>query len=397
MMSVTVLVVEDEPAILELVAVNLELAGYAVLRAASAEEALSMPEPEVLVRIEGRAGRLTLNRPKALNALTLSMVREIWAAMHDWKDDPAIALVILDGTGDRALCAGGDVLSLYESRTQGSALARTFWREEYRLNALIHRYPKPFVAIMDGIVMGGGIGLSAHAQGGGRIVTDRSMLAMPETGIGLIPDVGGTWLLGRAIGELGIYLGLTGARMKGSDAIQAGFADVHIRHGERTALVAALVDPEGLPVADIIDEAADATPVPPSPLMALKPEIDRCFGKPTVEAILAELQTTTAEWAIKARNDLLQKSPLALKASLSAMRRAPDLGSLEAALDVEFRLCTHLFEAGEFPEGVRALLVDKDKSPKWRPPSLDDVTDAMVEALFAKLPPSDEPGLTPAG
>ncbi len=159
------------------------------------------PEPEVLIRIEGRAGRLTLNRPKALNALTLRMVRDIWAALLAWRDDPAVALVILDGTGDRALCAGGDVLSLYESRTRGSGLARTFWREEYRLNALIHRYPKPFVAIMDGIVMGGGIGLSAHAQGGGRVVTDRSMLAMPETGIGLIPDVGGTWLLGSTSGS----------------------------------------------------------------------------------------------------------------------------------------------------------------------------------------------------
>jgi enoyl-CoA hydratase len=352
-------------------------------------------EPEVLIRIEGRAGRLTLNRPKALNALTLGMVREIWSALLAWRDDPAVALVILDGTGDRALCAGGDVLSLYESRTQGSGLARTFWREEYRLNALIHRYPKPFVAIMDGIVMGGGIGLSAHAQGGGRVVTDRSMLAMPETGIGLIPDVGGTWLLGRAIGQLGIYLGLTGARMNGSDAIQAGFADIHIPHQRRASLVAALTDADGEAVSEILDEVADAAPVPASPLMALRPEIDRCFAKPSVEAILAELQTTTADWAMKTRADLLQKSPLALKASLAAMRRAPGLGSLEAALDVEFRLCTHLFEAGEFPEGVRALLVDKDKSPKWRPSRIEDVTDDMVEALFDHLLASEEPGLTP--
>jgi enoyl-CoA hydratase len=352
-------------------------------------------EPEVLIRIEGRAGRLTLNRPKALNALTLVMVRDIWAALVAWKGDPAVELVILDGAGDRALCAGGDVLSLYESRTQGSGLARTFWREEYQLNAMIHRYPKPFIAMMDGIVMGGGIGLSAHARGGGRIVTDRSMLAMPETGIGLIPDVGGTWLLGRAIGELGIYLGLTGARMNGSDAIQAGFADLHIPHTRCAALVAALMDPDGAPVAEIIDAAADESPVPASPLMALKPGIDRCFGKPTIEAILEELQTTTAEWAMKARADLLQKSPLALKASLAAMRRAPALGSLEAALNVEFRLCTHLFESGEFPEGVRALLVDKDKAPRWRPPTVEDVTGEMVEDLFAPLPLSDEPGLTP--
>ncbi len=183
--------------------------------------------------------------------------------------------------------------------------------------------------------------------------------------------------------------------MNGSDAIQAGFADVHIPHQQRTALVAALTDTNGEPVADIIDEAADGAPVPASPLMSLKSEIDRCFGKPTIEAILSELQTTTTDWAMKTRADLLQKSPLALKASLAAMRRAPALGSLEAALDVEFRLCTHLFEAGEFPEGVRALLVDKDKAPKWQPPRLEDVTDEMVEALFAHLLPSEEPGLTP--
>lgn len=352
-------------------------------------------EPEVIIRTEGRAGRITLNRPKALNALTLGMVREIWSALLSWKADPAVTVVIFDGAGDRAFCAGGDVLSLYNSRNDGSDLARIFWREEYRLNALIHRYPKPVVAIMDGIVMGGGIGLSAHIQGGGRIVTDRSMLAMPETGIGLIPDVGGTWLLGRSIGELGTYMGLTGARMNGADAIQTGFADTYLPHGETSALVSALTATAGQPVTDVLDEATDRHPIPPSPLMAMKDDVDRFFGKPTVEAILAELQTTTAEWAQKTRADLLVKSPLALKATLKALRRARQLGSLEEALNVEFRLCTHLFERGEFPEGVRALLVDKDKSPKWNPPRLEDVTDAMLEALLAPLPSIDEPGLQP--
>ncbi|MGD9802261.1 MAG: enoyl-CoA hydratase/isomerase family protein [Hyphomicrobiaceae bacterium] len=356
---------------------------------------MSTPESEVLIRIEGRAGRITLNRPKALNALTLGMVREIWTSLLAWKDDPPVQLVILDGAGDRAFCAGGDVLTLYESRAEGSGLARTFWREEYRLNALIHRYPKPIVAMMDGIVMGGGIGLSAHVQGGGRIVTDRSMLAMPETGIGLIPDVGGTWLLGHAIGQLGIYLGMTGARMNGSDAIQTGFADVRIPHQKREALVTALSDPKAASVFDLIDEIAEADPIPTSPLMALKPDIDRYFGQPTVEAILSELQTTTNAWAMKTRADLLTKSPIALKATLAALRAAPALGSLEAALNVEFRLCTHLFERGEFPEGVRALLVDKDKAPRWSPSRLEDVTNDMVEGLFAHLPAEDEPGLTP--
>jgi enoyl-CoA hydratase len=221
------------------------------------------------------------------------------------------------------------------------------------------------------------------------------MLAMPETGIGLIPDVGGTWLLGHAIGELGIYLGLTGARMNGSDAIQTSFADAYISHQKCGPLVAALSDPKAPSVADLIDEVAEAEPIPPSPLMALKPDIDRFFSKPTIEAILSELQTTTNPWAVKTRADLLTKSPLALKAAFSALRRAPALGSLEAALNTEFRLCTHLFEHGEFPEGVRALLVDKDKAPRWNPPRVEDVTDELVESLFRPLPAEDEPGLTP--
>ena len=349
------------------------------------------PEPEVLVRVEGRAGRITMNRPKALNALTLGMVRQIRAALDAWLSDPAVHLVLLDGAGERALCAGGDVLSLYESRGQGSGTARTFWAEEYRLNALIHRYPKPYVAIQDGIVMGGGIGLSSHARH--RIVTERSMLAMPETGIGLIPDVGGTWLLAHAAGELGVYLGLTGARMGGSDAIQAGFAGTFVPSAGLGTLKAELCDPKGRAVDDIVDELADANPVPDSALMALQPNIDRLFAPRSVQGIIDALHTTTDAWARKTRVELLQKSPLALEATLAAIRHARRLPSLEAALNVEFRLCTRLFEAGEFPEGIRALLVDKDKAPKWTPPRLADVTGAQVAALFAPFPEVEELGL----
>ena len=194
---------------------------------------------DVLIRREGRAGRITMNRPAALNALTLGMVRKIWAALTAWVDDPAVHLVLLDGAGGKALCAGGDVRSLYDSRTQGSALPRAFWSEEYPLNALIGRYPKPYVALQDGIVMGGGIGLSGHARH--RIVTERSRLAMPETGIGLIPDVGGTWLLAHAPGEAGIYLGLTGEAMGAADAIHARFADVLVP----SARLPELVGPSG--------------------------------------------------------------------------------------------------------------------------------------------------------
>lgn len=348
-------------------------------------------EPEVLIRVEGRAGRITMNRPKALNALTLTMVREIWRALRAWADDPAVQLVLLDGAGDRALCAGGDVLSLYNSRTEGSGLARTFWREEYHLNALIHRYPKPYVSIQDGIVMGGGIGLSSHGQY--RIVTERSMLAMPETGIGLIPDVGGTWLLAHSPGEIGVYLGLTGQRMSGSDAIQAGFAATFAPSSALLDIKHHLIDPQGPHVDEIVEAVTEEHPVPASPLMAVKGEVDRIFAAPTVEEILAALNTTTADWAQKARGELLQKSPLALMTTLAAIRQARHLPSLEAALNVEFRLCTRLFEHGEFPEGVRALLVDKDKQPKWNPPSLSDVSPDLVTRLFAPFPPGEELGL----
>ncbi len=186
---------------------------------------------EILIRREGRAGRITLNRPKALNALTYPMVQAIWTALNDWANDPTVALVLVDGAGERGLCAGGDVIALYETRTQGSGFAAEFWRDEYILNAYIGRYPKPYVALMDGIVLGGGIGISSH--GSHRIVSERAHLAMPETGIGLIPDVGGTWLLANAPGQTGVYLGLTGAKMDAADALYAKFADTYIPLAQR--------------------------------------------------------------------------------------------------------------------------------------------------------------------
>jgi enoyl-CoA hydratase len=348
-------------------------------------------EPEVLIRIEGRAGRITLNRPQALNALTLDMVRRIWDALIAWQDDSAVELVLLDGTGERALCAGGDIRSIYDSRADGSVFARAFWSEEYRLNALIHRYPKPYVAIQDGIVMGGGVGLSSHARY--RVVTERAMLAMPETGIGLIPDVGGTWILAHAPGELGTYLGLTGARMTASDAIQTGFSSTFMPSVGLGELKGRLVDRAGCAVDEIIEAVENEHAVPASPLMVLKPEIDRIFAGDSIEEIMQALNTTTADWAQKARKDLTEKSPLALKVTLAALRQARALPSLEAALDVEYRLCTRLFERGEFPEGVRALIVDKDKSPKWNPSRIEEVTPGMVAELLSPFPPREELGL----
>jgi enoyl-CoA hydratase len=351
----------------------------------------SATAPEVLIRREGRAGRITLNRPKALNALTLGMVREIWPALQAWKDDPEVELVLLDGAGDRGLCAGGDVRWLYDSRANGSADARAFWSEEYRLNALISRYPKPYVSFMDGIVMGGGIGLSAHGRH--RIVTERSQLAMPETSIGLIPDVGGTWLLSRAPDAVGVYLGLTGERMRGAGTIFAGFADSFVPSVRLAELAAALAAPGGGEAAAVIKSFAE--PPPASELAQRASAIAGTFARETVEEIRDALAALNNEWAAKTLAELAGKSPLSLKLTLAAIRNARTLGSIENALNVEYRLCTRLFEHGEFIEGVRALLVDKDRSPKWRPPTIEESADVAAADWLAPLPEGEELGLKP--
>lgn len=341
---------------------------------------------EVLIRREGRAGRITMNRPKALNALTYAMVGRIWNALVAWRDDPAVELVLLDGAGDRALCAGGDVRSLYDSRTQGSGFARAFWRDEYRLNALIGHYPKPYVAIQDGIVMGGGIGLSGHAAH--RIVTERSRLAMPETGIGLIPDVGGTWLLAHAPGQVGIYLGLTGENMSAADAIHARFADTFVPSDKLEGLAEQLCNPRGGDVRAVIAEYAQEPE--PSQLARGSSDIDKTFAGDSVEAVLAALAQHPGEWGTKTAATLAQKSPKALKLTLAAIRNARSLASLDEALIVEYRLTVRLFEDGEFPEGVRALIVDKDRKPKWSPPQLEGVTAQTVERHLSPLPPGED-------
>ena len=341
---------------------------------------------EVLIRREGRAGRITINRPKALNALTHAMVGSICKALSEWRYDPGVELVLLDGAGERGLCAGGDVRSLYDSRSQGSGFARTFWRDEYRLNALIARYPKPYVAIQDGIVMGGGIGLSSHASH--RIVTERSQLAMPETGIGLIPDVGGTWLLANAPGETGAYLGLTGETMRAADAIYARFGDALVPSAKLPALIARLIDPHGGSVGEAIRSFAEDPGE--SELARRRGAIDAAFAGSGVERMHMALAEVPEEWAAKVRAGLAPKSPKSLKLTLAAIRQARRLPSLEEALKVEYRLTVRLFEDGEFHEGVRALLIDKDRKPKWSPPELGEVTPALIARYLAPLPASEE-------
>jgi enoyl-CoA hydratase len=360
----------------------------------------SAASDEVLIRREGRAGRITMNRPKALNALTHAMVGRIWGALLEWRDDPEVEFVLLDGAGDRGLCAGGDVRSLYDAHEEGSGFARTFWREEYRLNALIGRYPKPYVAVMDGIVMGGGIGLSAH--GDHRIVTERSRLAMPETGIGLIPDVGGTWLLSHApdrrglARETGTYLALTGRQFNGAEAPDLGFANMLILSGSVPGALAQMIK-DGHPDAVMIRNKATVDAAPQSWLHALAPAIDAAFAFDRVEDITVALEGMPGDWAAQTLGELRTKSPLALKLTLAALRRARGHASLEECLNMEYRLTVRLYEHGEFLEGVRALIVDKDKAPKWNPARLEDVTPAMVEAFFAPLPAGEELGLMAPG
>jgi enoyl-CoA hydratase len=343
---------------------------------------------DVLIQCQGRAGRITMNRPQALNALTYPMVGRIFRALSAWREDASVALVVIDGAGGKALCAGGDVRALYASRDAGSAAARAFWSEEYRLNALIARYPKPCIAVQDGIVMGGGIGLSAHARH--RIVTERSRLAMPETGIGLIPDVGATFLLARAPGACGTYLGLTGQAMSGADAIYAGFADVFVPATRIAGLIACLADADGGSPADIVRAAAEhAGPVR---LAELRDAIDGAFAASSVEEIVAALHHLPGEWAAATAAALAHKSPKALKLAHAAIGNARSL-TLEQALAVEYRLAVRLFEDGEFPEGVRALLIDKDRAPRWRPPRLAEMGPELVAGYLAPLAANEELGL----
>ena len=345
---------------------------------------------EILIRTEGRAGRITLNRPKALNALTYDQVLAMTAALQRWENDPAVQLVVLDGAGDRALCAGGDVLSFYERRDDGGAYAKKFWRDEYELNAYIARYPKPYLALQDGFVMGGGIGVSGHASH--RIVTERSALAMPETTIGLVPDVGGTWLLANAPGRFGEYLGLLGERMGAADAIIFGFADTFVTSDNLSDLVGALVNPEGDPVGVTIANFAEAPP--PPTLSPRQSEIDEIFAKATVEDIVEALAANDGEtWQAKAHGAAAVRSPLSMKLTLAAVRRAREMTSLEEALNMEYRLTTRLFLCGEFVEGVRALLVDRDKAPKWNPATLEAVSAAQVDQFLAPLAENEELGL----
>ncbi|MGW7084210.1 enoyl-CoA hydratase/isomerase family protein [Streptomyces sp. NPDC054871] len=336
---------------------------------------MTAAEDYVQLRTEGRAAHLTLNRPQALNALTHAMVRRIDEALTAWESDPDVQTVIIQGAGGRGLCAGGDIRSIYEDARAGTSASAGFWRDEYRLNARIARYPKPYVAVMDGIVMGGGVGVSAH--GDVRIVTERSRVAMPETGIGFVPDVGGTYLLALAPGELGTHLALTGARIGAGDALLCGLADHFVPSENLPRLLDSLA---AQPVWDVLPRYV--VELPPGELDGHRSWIDHCYGADTVEEIVARLRGHGARAAAEAADTLATKSPTALKVTLAALRRARRLGPLERVLEQEYRISCAALTSHDLAEGIRAQVIDKDRSPRWAPASLGEVGGADVERYF---------------
>ncbi|MEU5951425.1 enoyl-CoA hydratase/isomerase family protein [Streptomyces sp. NPDC047525] len=337
---------------------------------------MTAAEDFVLLRTEGHAAHLTLNRPQALNALTHAMVRRVDEALTAWEDDPDVQTVIIQGAGGRGLCAGGDIRSIYEDARAGTTASADFWRDEYRLNARIARYPKPYVALMDGIVMGGGVGVSAH--GDVRIVTERSRIAMPETGIGFAPDVGGTYLLALAPGELGTHLALTGAQIGAGDALLCGLADHFVPSGDLPRL---LDDLAVRPVWDALRPYVRQ--VPHGELAGHRSWIDDCYAAGTVEEILARLRGHGARAAAEAADTLAAKSPTALKVTLAALRCARRLGPLERVLEQEYRISCAALASHDLAEGIRAQVIDKDRSPRWAPATLAEVGGADVERYFA--------------
>jgi enoyl-CoA hydratase len=336
---------------------------------------------EVLSRVDSGVGLITLNRPKAINSLNQRMVDALGAVLTRWESDDAVRAVVLSGAGERGLCAGGDVVAVYDSARKDGVDVRRFWRDEYLLNGQIGRFGKPYVSLMDGIVMGGGVGVSAHANT--RVVTDTSKVAMPEVGIGFVPDVGGAFLLSRAPGALGLHAALTGAPFSGSDAIAMGFADHYVPHGELDAFTAAIV-------ADGVESALarHAVEPPPSALAAQRDWIDECFSGDTVQDIVSALRAHKgpgAEPAREAADLIATRSPIAVSVALRAVRRAAKLETLEDVLIQDYRVSSASARSRDLVEGIRAQIIDKDRNPKWSPATLAAVTAADVDAYFKPL------------
>ncbi|MEO1491451.1 MAG: enoyl-CoA hydratase/isomerase family protein [Pseudomonadota bacterium] len=342
-----------------------------------------MDEPEILFEQRGRLGLITLNRPKALNALTWNMVKLMDAQLDAWAEDDSVAVVAIQGAGDKAFAAGGDIRWLYDTGQGGKTGERNFrffW-DEYRLNRKIKRYPKPYVAIMDGIVMGGGVGVSIH--GSLRIATERTVFAMPETGIGLFPDVGGTYFLPRLPGQIGMWLGLTGSRLKCLEAVGGGICDSHISSEDLDELID-----------DLGRNGETGSPLgvrfsfSHSDQVAAKSEIDTYFHLGSIEAVLNSIKTSQCEWSVKQRKTILSKSPTSTRIAFRQIREGAKL-DFEDCMRLEYRLARYCMTHPEFYEGVRAVILDKDNAPQWSPATLEEATDDFVAEAFAPLGPDE--------
>lgn len=337
-----------------------------------------MSGEEILFERQGSLGLITLNRPKALNALTLGMCVAMKKALDEWSGDPTVAAVAVRGAGDRAFCAGGDIRSLYESGRAGTPYARAFYRDEYRLDATIKHFPKPYIALIQGIVMGGGVGISVH--GTFRVADETTTFAMPETGIGLFPDVGGSYFLSRCVGEVGMYLALTGARLRLADSLFAGVATHFVptdRHAELLERIA-----HGATPAEVLSTLA-MTPAEPGALPELRTSIDRCFSCSSVETILDALRQEGA-WGGDVTATIRTKSPTSTKLAFHQLRQGRSLG-FDACMQMEFRMVNRVIDGHDFYEGVRATIIDKDNAPKWRPDTLSGVSADEIAGYFAPL------------
>ena len=340
---------------------------------------------EVLTRREGAAGVLSLNRPKAIHALTLDMVHAMTTALREWRDVDAVQAVIIDHAEGRGFCAGGDIAFLRNSAlTDGGVSGRKFFHDEYRLNHLIFEYPKPVVAFMDGITMGGGVGISQPARF--RVATENTRFAMPETGIGLFPDVGGGWYLSRLPGRLGPFLALTGARLDGAECLWAGLATHYLPSEalvEAKARIAHGHEPGGV-------LAALAVTPPPVRIEDNAAAIARHFASDRYEDILASLEADDGEWAAKELATLRTKSPQTCKVALRELRESETLSDFADEMRLEYRIASRVLLRPDFAEGVRAVIVDKDNAPQWDPATPEGVTDALLDSIFAPLPADEE-------
>jgi enoyl-CoA hydratase len=335
---------------------------------------------DVLISIEGRVGRIRLNRPKAIHALNTGMCAAILDALVAWRDDTAVEAVIIDHAEGRGFCAGGDIRMIAESGAGDGSAARDFFRVEYRMNHALFTYAKPIVAFMDGITMGGGVGISQPAKY--RVATENTKLAMPETGIGLFPDVGGGWYLSRLAGRTGQYLALTGHRLDGAECLALGLAS-HYLHSDtlEDAKARIIADPQAI---EAVLEAL-SSPAPDAGILAHRGAIDRLFASDKLEDVLAALEADSGEWAAQQLATLGTKSPQTMKVSLKLLLDGKTMPTFEDEMRQEFAVGSHVVQRHDFIEGVRAVIIDKDNAPKWNPATAEEVSDHLIDQIFAPL------------